>query len=460
MRHTFIRGAGAALLAAAFLTTGSLTARPGVSGAAGALPAPVLQFKLASRNTTTKPPTTAQCEQNDGVACYSSVQYQNAYDTTPLYNKGIDGKGTTIAIVVPFGYPGIATELAAFDRAFHLPAPPSLKTIAPAGKIPPYQPGKHPAMRASALETSLDVEYAHALAPGARLLVVATPVYEGLGTSGFPQITKAVGYVASHHLAQVISMSLGTAEQTFPSQESLLNLRGAFRTAAADKVSVLAASGDEGPSNFRTGSTFFTTRTASWPASDPLVTGVGGTQLFLTANGQRTQPDVVWNDTNLQGIPAATGGGRSSVFARPSYQNGVAKAVGSQRGVPDVSMSAAVNGAALVYLAGNVGFSGAGYYLIGGTSEAAPLFAGVVALADQQAGHGLGLLNPALYQLYAHHAPGLVAVNEGTNTVTFEQGSRWHTVPGWDAVHGYDLATGTGTIDAARFVPELAAAGG
>jgi subtilase family serine protease len=120
-------------------------------------------------------------------------------------------------------------------------------------------------------------------------------------------------------------------------------------------------------------------------------------------------------------------------------------------------MSAAVDGSALVYLDARLNGI-AGFSLTGGTSEATPLLAGIVAIADQYAGHGLGLLNPALYRMYAGHAPGLVDVTAGTNTVTFLQGGAEHSVPGFDAVSGYDLASGTGTVNAALFVPELVAA--
>jgi subtilase family serine protease len=380
-----------------------------------------------------------------------------AYNLGPLYKKGLTGKGETIVIVDPFGYPHIGSELAIFDKAFKLPAPSSLKVIAPAGPIPPYNPNL---MSGFALETSLDVEYAHSMAPGANILLAETPTAEGLGTSGFAAIVKAENYVVSHHLGTVISMSLGTAEQTFPNPQSILSLGSAFKAAAAAHISVLAAAGDQGPSNFRSLSSYFIRQTASWPATDPLVTAVGGTQLYLAGQGVRTEPDTSWNTTNMEGIPSAGGSGGSSVFGRPAYQNGVARQVGRFRGVPDISMSASVDGAAIVYLAGNVGYSGAGYYLIGGTSLATPLFAGVVAIADQVAGHGLGLLNPALYKMYAQHQPGIVDVTAGTSTVTFSQGGSVHTVRGWDAVKGYDLATGVGTVNAALFVPELVKASG
>jgi subtilase family serine protease len=212
---------------------------------------------------------------------------------------------------------------------------------------------------------------------------------------------------------------------------------------------VLAASGDNGAS----GETYdmkslYDRRVVEWPATDPLVTAVGGTQLHLSRAGQRLHPDVAWSDS---------GGGWSAVFARPAYQDGVQGLAGGARAIPDISMDASCASSVAIYAS----YPGAGpshWQTICGTSLATPLFAGVVAIADQVAGHGLGLLNPALYKMYAAHAPGIVDVTAGTTTVTFSQGGQVHTVRGWDAVHGYDLATGVGTVDAGLFVPELVAA--
>src|ERR1039457_655826 len=153
--------------------------------------------------------------------------------------------------------------------------------------------------------------------------------------------------------------------------------------------------------------------------------------------------------------PLAGGGGKSVVFSRPAYQDGVAGVVGGQRGMPDISMSGACNGAVDMYQS----FQGqpAGWYPTCGTSEATPLFAGVVALADQVAGHPLGLINPALYKMSAMgKAAGIVDVTRGNNTVSFSQGGKEHTVTGFRALPGYDLASGVGTVNAAKFVPRLA----
>jgi subtilase family serine protease len=457
--------AGAALTAATVLTAAGAVVTS-VAPAALSGPAPVPLARLVSGVSFPTPPTTAQCEQQLNLACYAPFQYHEAYDLNPLYEKGFDGKGETIVIVDSFGYQFIRNELAVFDKSFGLPAPPSFKIIHPAGPVPSYNPKLRPMMFGWAIETSLDVEYSHAIAPGANILLVETPVAETLGVQGFPQIVEAENYVIKHHLGTVISQSFAAPEQTFPSAQSILDLRSAYENAAASKVSVLGAVGDggaTGPNSLTSqgfANTYFLHRVVSWPATDPLVTAVGGTQMHLTATGTHIQPDTVWNDTNLEDSPAAGAGGLSTVFSRPAYQDGVASIVGSARGVPDISMSAAVDGAALVYLNAKVGAGPAGFYLIGGTSEATPLFAGVVAIADQYAGHGLGLLNPALYQMEADHDPGIVDVTAGTNTVTFPQNGIVHSVLGFDAVKGYDLASGLGTIDAAQFVPELVAASG
>jgi subtilase family serine protease len=184
---------------------------------------------------------------------------------------------------------------------------------------------------------------------------------------------------------------------------------------------------------------------------------MGGTQLHLDGAGHQVAQPNVWNDTNLLGSPAAGSGGVSSIFGRPTWQNGVKNVVGTRRGMPDISMSAAVDGGVLVYL-GFGGIPASGFYIFGGTSEASPEFAGVVAIADQVAGHWLGLLNPALYSLAAADAPGISDVTIGNNTVSFiGPAGKQITVPGYVAGPGYDLASGLGTINGGDLVAELAA---
>ena len=289
-----------------------------------ALPAPSPLAVLLPGTSTATPPTVAQCEASDGYPCYGPPQLQAAYDMEPLYKVGHQGQGETIVLVDAYGSPTIASDLASFDHAYGLPAPPSFKIITPEGS-PTTQNGGW------AEESTLDVEYSHAMAPEAKLLLVETPVNETVGTAGFPQIVAAEEYVIQHKLGNVISQSFGAAEQTFPNSKSILALRGAYTLAAQDEVTVLASTGDQGatsPSNV-SGSQDFTHRVVNWPASDPLVTAVGGTQLHLNQAGGRTAPDNVWNDSATLGGPAASSGGVSSVFARPSFQAAVSSVVGS-----------------------------------------------------------------------------------------------------------------------------------
>ncbi len=413
------------------------------------------------------PPTTADCEKAYKVACFEPAQIQQAYDLPAVYASGVTGRGTTIVIVDSFGSPTIRNDLSVFDRTFGLPAPPSFRVIQPAGQVPAYNPGNSD-MVGWAGETTLDVEYAHTIAPGASILLVETPVSETEGVHGFPQIVTAEKYVLTHHLGDVISQSFSATEQTFPNAAAVQALRGAYQLAERDHVTVLAASGDSGAADVGLNeSTYYLFPVTSWPDSDPLVTGVGGTQLHFSAQGTPTAP-TVWNDTynkaanefaddNAGPNPLAGGGGKSIFFSRPWYQNGVKNVVGDHRGVPDISMSAACNGSVDTYST----YRGAPAWSPAcGTSEATPLFAGIVALADQVAGHPLGLINPALYRLAAQGAPGIVDVRSGNNTVSFSQGGHERTVRGFAATPGYDLASGVGTVNAAYFVRELAYAAG
>jgi subtilase family serine protease len=445
------------------------------------------------------PTTTAECEADYGIACYEPSQLQTAYNLKALYATGDEGQGETIAVVDAFGSPSIASDLKTFDSAFGLPNPPSLKVITPEGPITtnasnctstfsPTGPDLCSDYYGWTDETSLDVEWAHTMAPKANILLVETPDTETEGIYGFPQIVAAENYVINHHLADVITQSFGAGENTFTSPAQIESLRSAYFNAAAHGVTVLAASGDQGSSDETCTGTACadpddivccdSTPTIDWPSSDPLVTGVGGTQLSLNAEGQRTAPDQVWNDlSSTVGVTGpvytwgAGGGGLSKVFSRPEFQNDVARTVGAARGTPDIAMSAAVNGAVDYYDTSDP--STGGWNIVGGTSEASPLFSGIVALADRAAGHSLGDINPALYALGAEGArSGIVPISSGSNTYTFciaadlesdsscPSSSDLVTVPGATANGTYNDATGWGTVNAAVFVPALARAAG
>jgi subtilase family serine protease len=305
------------------------------------------------------------------------------------------------------------------------------------------------------------------------------------GIYGFPQIVAAENYVIDHHLGDVISQSFGANEQTFTNPGQIYSLRSAYVNAARHGVTVLAASGDNGatddicdPSsgcaNPNNAICCSSTRAIDWPSSDPLVTGVGGTKLSLNGEGYRTAPDTVWNDlSSTFGTPGpvftsgSSGGGLSTVFFRPRFQDGVAGIVGDSRGTPDIAMSAAGSGSVDFY--DSTDPSAGGWNIIAGTSEASPLFSGIVALADQVAGHSLGDLNPALYAMAQSGVPdGIVPVSQGTNSYTYcvaadvksngscASSSDLVAVPGFSANGSYNDATGWGTVNAATFVPALA----
>lgn len=407
-------------------------------------------FPLSKADTS--PRSTSSCLATFGIHCYSPGQFEKAYGLTRVHASGVDGRGTTIAIVDSFGSPTIARDLHAFDQALghpshpNIPADPAilkdpkLTIIQPAGRVPAFDP-KNPEMVGWAEETTLDVEWAHVFAPRANILLVETPTAETEGVHGFPEIVAAENYVITHRLATVISQSFGATEETFPSVQSILHLRSAFENARSHHVTVVAASGDNGATDARADSSCcYDHAVNSWPSSDPLVTSVGGTQLTLDNAGNRIKPDVVWND----GF-GASGGGTSVIFKRPGYQARVQHVTGRTRGTPDISMSAAFDGAVWIYLSFMSPQSP--FHLVAGTSEAAPEFSGVVAMAAQEKGRGLGLINNTLYHL-KYGKDGLVDVTTGNNSFA--------GVRGFDAAPGYDLASGLGTIDATKFVRALA----
>lgn len=402
---------------------------------------PRIQISLAA------PLTTGQCLARIKIRCYSPLQYRAAYDLAPLYRAGLTGKGRTILIIDSFGSPTIASDLTTFDQRWGLPNPPALD-IFPEPGMPPFDPNDA-RMIGWAQETTLDVEYAHAIAPDAKIDLVETSVPETEGAHGFPQIMAAEKYLVDQGKVDVINQSFGATENTFPGfaqrdYRSISNLRFAFQDANKRNVTILSASGDTGATDAQPdGNTLYPFRTNSWPSTDPLVTSVGGTQLFLSTDGTRQSADTAWDD----GF-GASGGGLSAVFQRPEFQDGVGATVRNHRGTPDISMSAAVDGAAWVY--GSFQSATAGWQLFGGTSEATPLFAGIIAIADQLAGRRLGNINAALYALGAQNnraQTGIVNVPTGSNS--------FGGITGYPSANGYNLVTGWGTVDAAKFVPAL-----
>ena len=257
---------------------------------------------------------------------------QQAYDVAPLYANHIDGSGLTIATLVAFGDKNAQSYLDRYDADSGLPAA-TVQTIEPAGKVPGCtDPGVNTAdCQSWGGETDLDISMIHTLAPGAKILIIATPVSETEGITGFPELMTAMDYTVSNQLADVISMSMGTPEDDFASSAQLHGLDGHFKNATDHGVTVLASSGDDGADGMKLdGTTLWGKRVVSFPADESFVTAVGGTNLYLDGSGNRRQPDDLWPES---------GGGVSHEFGVPAWQQGTAAATGAAgRSLPDVTM--------------------------------------------------------------------------------------------------------------------------
>ena len=217
VRRPLSMAVGAAGVAAAVAGSTSAAAAGGAAAVAATATVSISPAAVHLRDAAAAPPTTAFCEAHYKIACYEPAQIQQAYNLGPLFSKGVTGKGQTIVIVNSYGSPTVRHDLGVFDKTFHLPNPPSLRVIQPAGPVAKYRPTSN--REGWAGETELDVEWSHAMAPDAKILLVETPTSENEGTTGFPAIVKAETYVVNHHLGGVISQSFSATEQTFPSEE-------------------------------------------------------------------------------------------------------------------------------------------------------------------------------------------------------------------------------------------------
>jgi subtilase family serine protease len=496
MRRRLLFAAALVLLLAGV----AAVAGSGSGGARAAYPVPhpsVTDYQFIKATT----PTEADCE---AVArtCFTPQAIRSAYNVAPLYANGWNGRGITIAIVDSYGSDTMAHDLHVYDQAFGLPAMCGEEGVTCSAGMPKFseislngtpatksQPGNGTGQEdksAWALEVALDVETSHAIAPGANILLVHTNTAETLGVQGFPNMMKAEDYVVKNHLADVISQSFGSSEEAFGSAQSLLNLRYAYEDAYANGVTVLASSGDDGTSELKKtpvgqGGAFIEHPTVSWPASDPLVTGVGGTYLCTDPTAGDDQPRTkliipgagakcsssTFNPGGIYSEVAWTfsGGGYSSIFAKPQWQNMLpagSSFTGSTRGVPDVAFQASAATGGLVYLSlppdgndSNIDSASTGWYSIGGTSLSCPQWAGLVALADQLNGKRLGLINPALYKI---GADPLRYAKDFFDIATGNVNQEDPNVPGYPSTKGWDAVTGLGTPNAANLVPDLVAA--
>lgn len=338
----------------------------------------------------------------NGVA-YTASEIRSAYSYSSYA-----GAGETIAIIDAYGSPSLSSDLACFDQVMGLPAP-SLTVVSPFGSV-------HGKNTGWGVETSLDVEWAHAMAPAASILLIVTP-----SSSLTYLVNDAIPYAVAHG-ASVISMSWGAAESNLGcSTESAESTY--FANAASAGAIPVAASGDGGANDGTNAPT------VDYPSADPHVVGAGGTTLSTTST-YAWSSEVVWNDAS-----GATGGGVSSCFAEPSYQSShgiqVTTASGTQtptgRAVPDVGYDSSPYTGFWTY--DTSGYSG--WLQVGGTSAAAPQWAAIFADAlSAGASFNGGSVHGLLYGML-----GTSSVHDITS------GGNGH----YHASAGYDACTGIGT---------------
>ncbi len=489
---------------AAILFSGITFGSANLAASAAPFQPTVSDWQFISASTT--PPTQAQCI-SANRRCFTPGPMANSYNYASLLTAGNQGQGITIAVVDSYGSDTIQHDLHVFDQAFGLQpmcgeegvtctsSTPTFSVFSLQGSPsttsqPPNNGTGQENRSAWALEVSLDVEWAHATAPKANILLVTTPTAETLGVQGIPQMMNAIQYVVDNHMADVISMSFGTGEGAFHNGSAALrNNRQGFIDAQANHVTLFASSGDGGSINNMKEPVKnpkpIPYPSVGWPASDPLVTSVGGTYLCTDAT-TGTSVDTVNPPVNCQlGLNPSgfretgwvvSGGGYSILFPRPSFQNTlppgstyVGSSVGApgpnsnMRGVPDVAYQASSRTGVLVYITlppnGSGGlFCGAtpcstGWYDVGGTSASSPQWAGLIAIADEMAGRDLGYINDGLYTIANNPVK---YANDFFDVTTNCNGSS--SIPGYCSSQGWDAVTGLGTPNAANLLPDLIAA--
>jgi subtilase family serine protease len=362
--------------------------------------------------------------------CYSPQAYQTAYGVAPLLGQGIDGRGETVVMPEAASSPpslDIRQDLAAFDGTFGLP-PTDLRIVNTiAGSATPYLAND---------EEVTDAEMVHAIAPAATLVVVLVPqsaiTSDAAVAAALTQVIQTG--VALH--ASVVSISASVGEH-FITGAGAAGMNAALEQARRQDVTVVASSGDTGAISDEGPPT-----QVGMPASDPLVLAVGGSILAVARPGGGYLGEMAWNEGT-----DASAGGFSSLFPRPSYQDVLVHA-GATRGVPDVAANAD-SATAMAVEYGDGEFRPAT-----GTSASTPLWAGVIALADQEAGRHLGFINPAVYTIArgpAYHQ-AFHDIVTGDNSVVWPTG----VFDGYNAGPGWDPVTGWGSPDARYLVPLLA----
>ena len=446
-----IRSRRAHLPAAALLLGGVLVA--GCTGGSGSpakhVPSSSAPFSAVSG-----------CLLPPASSCYAPRQFRVAYSIAPLLESGIDGRGVTVTVLAPPQLPNqpgagtpsapatpppgaapattdIRQDLAAFDRMFRLPAARIQAVTTLAGAASPWQ--------ASAEEVQ-DLQVVHTVAPAATLRVVLLPanVLDSAATATADMIAGLRLAVSGTDVAS-IGWSLG---EHFFSKAQVAQMHSILRGAAAHHVTVAASSGDNGAIGNSYGGA--PVKEVSLPASDPLALAVGGTTLTASPLSGTYISETTWNGAtgSFSVTPGASGGGFSHRYTRPAYQDGVT-GIPAMRGVPDVAGDANQQGGLPVVMADG---SQSAVNSAPGTSAATALWAGLMALADQDAHHDLGFVNPTIYRIArsASYHKAFHDITTGNNLTLGPVSDKYQAGPGWDPV------TGWGSPHAQVLIPLLA----
>ena len=375
----------------------------------------------------------------DGERCFGPADMYSFYDETPLLEAGINGQGECIGLIEAGDF--LDESLAAFDSTFNLPAPAITRTLVN---------GVNPGITFRSGETIFDVQWAHAMAPGAPINVyIASPLLNGDNVI-FATVSALIRAV-SDNTCSTLSISIESCG--LPPLYYTEVRDPVYAQAAAQGQTVFVAVGDEGAAEFDfdpvTGACpTGTSRHVNELAADPNITSIGGTQFQPNYDSQGNNvgfvPESAWNEQQFtsSGI-GSTGGGTSSVFSKPYYQNGVTPNDGA-RDVPDISMEAACANPSVASTEPRSTRVECGFC---GTSLGAPVWAGITQLLIQKRGHRVGTLNPTLYRIAGQRNAG----RKGIRDVTLGNND-FNGVVGFDATEGYDLTTGWGTPDIAEFI--------
>jgi subtilase family serine protease len=399
--------------------------------------------------------------------CYDPYQMRHAYGIDALIAAGFDGTGKTIVIIDAFQHPNIASQLDFFDAFYGLPpvnagaGTPTFTQVAPDG-LGPLNVGW-------AEEISLDVLWSHAIAPGANIVLELSKDNSDVA------LISALNDAINNNRGDVISMSFGESD-TCLGPELIAAWHQAFVNASKKGITLFASSGDQGAAQPSCDGTSWIKSTSS-PASDPLVTAVGGTELHaadycLVSLGcdPSTNPapgtylgEIGWNEGppygDFQadfGSTLASGGGYSTVWSEPAYQQGTIHG-GTKRGEADVSYNAAVLHGVLTYL--DIPGLAVGFYRFGGTSAGSPQWAALTAISDQVAGHNYGFINAALYKIGQNagdYSNTFNDITSGTNSaMEFDASNNPVNITGFNAGTGWDPVTGLGSPKTGGVASEL-----